>query len=140
MPAKLLAVARRPDGLRDKQHIDQNIPTLKLYYLTSGRQRLYQTSTKYDQTQKCHTLTIRVDSAPGFVALSNYETLRMHGIQLSFGAIKNKNQNPVAERAIQELALECLHISPEGGPLSNVTLALATSNMNGRLRKGGISS
>ena len=54
MPAKLLAVARRPDGLRDKQHVDQNIPTLKLYYLTSGRQRLYQTSTKYDQTQKCH--------------------------------------------------------------------------------------
>ena len=40
MPAKLLAVARRPDGLRDKQHVDQNIPTLKLYYLTSGRQRL----------------------------------------------------------------------------------------------------
>ena len=48
MPAKLLAVARRPDGLRDKQHIDQNIPTLKLYYLTSGRQRLHQTATNYD--------------------------------------------------------------------------------------------
>ena len=48
MPAKLLAVARRPDGLRDKQHVDQNIPTLKLYYLTSGRQRLHQTATNYD--------------------------------------------------------------------------------------------
>ena len=57
MPAKLLAVARRPDGLRDKQHVDQNIPTLKLYYLTSGRQRLHQTATKYDQPQKCHTCT-----------------------------------------------------------------------------------
>ena len=56
MPAKLLAVARRPDGLRDKHHVDQNIPTLKLYYLTSGRQRLYQTATKYD-TQKCHSIT-----------------------------------------------------------------------------------
>ena len=57
MPAKLLAVARRPDGLRDKQHVDQNIPTLKLYYLTSGRQRLHQTATKYDQPQKCHMCT-----------------------------------------------------------------------------------
>ena len=47
-PAKLLAVARRPDGLRDKQHVDQNIPTLKLYYLTSGRQRPHQTATNYD--------------------------------------------------------------------------------------------
>ena len=48
MPAKLLAVARRPDGLRDKHHVAHNIPTLKLYYLTSGRQRLHQTATKYD--------------------------------------------------------------------------------------------
>ena len=56
MPAKLLAVARRPDGLRDKQRVDQNIPTLKLYYLTSGRQRLNQTSTNYDQPQKCHKI------------------------------------------------------------------------------------
>ena len=54
MPAKLLAVARRPDGLRDKQHVDQNIPTLKLYYLTSGRQRLHQTATKYDTPKMSH--------------------------------------------------------------------------------------
>ena len=59
MPAKLLAVARRPDGLRDKQHVDQNIPTLKLYYLTSGRQRPHQTATKYDQTQKCHIIKLK---------------------------------------------------------------------------------
>ena len=60
MPAKLLAVARRPDGLRDKQHVVQNIPTLKLYYLTSGRQRLHQTATKYDQPQKCHITQWRI--------------------------------------------------------------------------------
>jgi hypothetical protein len=36
--------------------------------------------------------------------------------------------------------LECLHLSPEGGPLSKISLALATSNLNSRLRKGGISA
>ena len=74
MPAKLLAVARRPDGLRDKQHVTQNIPTLKLYYLTSGRQRLYQTSTKYDQTQKCHNC-IRIVTPDEHVPTGFHEIL-----------------------------------------------------------------
>ena len=41
MPAKLLAVARRPDGLRDKHHVAHNIPTLKLYYLTHRGETIY---------------------------------------------------------------------------------------------------
>ena len=67
MPAKLLAVARRPDGLRDKHHVAHNIPTLKLYYLTSGRQRLHQTATKYDNPKNvthismCILFTFMVD-------------------------------------------------------------------------------
>lgn len=46
----------------------------------------------------------------------------------------------MAERAVEELGMECLHLSPDGSPLSRMTLALATSNMNGRLRKYGLSA
>lgn len=85
-------------------------------------------------------ITIRVDPAPGLVALVNDSTFRELGIKLEVGRPKNVNKNPVAERAIEELGLECLHLSPEGGPISELTLALATANMNARIRKGGLSA
>ena len=50
------------------------------------------------------------------------------------------NKNPIAEHAIQEFGLECLKLSPEGGLLTGVTLALATSHMNARIRSNGISA
>ena len=53
--------------------------------------------------------------------------------------VKNPNKNPVAERAIEELGLELLNLSPEGGPVSDVTLALATANTNSRIRRDGLS-
>ena len=84
--------------------------------------------------------SIRVDSAPGLVSLVNDPMLEKHGITLEVGNVKNVNKNPVAERAIQELGLECLHIYPEGGPLSKVTLALATARMNSRIRQVGLSA
>ena len=56
------------------------------------------------------------------------------------GNVKNINKNPVAERAIEELGLECLHLYPEGGSLSKVTLALATANLNSRIRQSGLSA
>ena len=83
---------------------------------------------------------IRVDSAPGLVSLVNDPTLEKHGITLEVGSVKNINKNPVAEHAIKELGLECLHLYPDGGPLSKVTLALATANMNSRVRRSGLSA
>ncbi len=83
---------------------------------------------------------IRVDPAPGFTALANDSMLKQHGINLVIGHAKNVNKNPIAERAIQELGLECLHLSPEGGPISSVTLALATANLNSRIRGSGLSA
>ena len=50
-------------------------------------------------------------------------TLTQKGITLVLGQVKNVNKNPVAEKAIHELVLECLKLCPEGGPMSNVTLA-----------------
>ena len=58
-------------------------------------------------------IRICVDAAPGFSALSKDPLLTKYNIILDFGNINNKNKNPVAERAIQELGLECLHLSPE---------------------------
>ena len=50
------------------------------------------------------------------------------------------DKNLVAERAVQELGSEFLNISLEGGPISTVTLALATENLNARIRHSGLSS
>ena len=87
-----------------------------------------------------HGVTIRVDPAPGFSALHNDKDLLSHGIKLELGHAKNPNKNPVAERAVEELSLELLNISPEGGPISRVTLALATANLNSRIRRDGLSA
>ena len=87
-----------------------------------------------------HGVTIRVDPAPGFSALHNDKDLLSHGIKLELGHAKNPNKNPVAERAVEELGLELLNISPEGGPISHVTLALATANLNSRIRRDGLSA
>ena len=72
--------------------------------------------------------TVRVDPAPGFCALATDPFLLSHGITLEIGRVKNSNKNPVAERAIDELGLEPLNLSRGGGPVSDVTLALATAN------------
>ena len=87
-----------------------------------------------------HGVTIRVDPAPGFSALHNDKDLLSHGIKLELGHAKNPNKNPAAERAVEELGLELLNISPEGGPISRVTLALATANLNSRIRRDGLSA
>lgn len=84
-------------------------------------------------------MTIRVDSFPGFTTLLTDNILLSHGLHLKVGTIKNPNNNPVAEHAIEELGLELLNLSPEGGPVSNATLALATANMNSRIQRDGLS-
>ena len=81
---------------------------------------------------------IRVDTAPGFVGLRYKTTLRDLGLSLEFGRVKNPNKNPVAEKAISEQELLCQ--VPNGGPVTNLILAMAISRLNSRLRRHGISS
>ena len=85
--------------------------------------------------------TVLVDPAPGFCALATDPVFLSHEITLEIGRVKNRNKHPVAERAIEELGLELLNLSPEGGPVSDVTLALATANTNtnSRIRCDGLS-
>ena len=56
--------------------------------------------------------TVRVDPAPGFGTLATDPILLSHRITLDTGRVKNRNKNPVAERAIEELGLELLNLSP----------------------------
>ena len=72
-------------------------------------------------------MTVCVDPAPGFCALASDPMRLSHGITLEIGRVKNPNKNPVTECAAEELGLELLNLSPEGGPVSDVTLALATA-------------
>ena len=83
---------------------------------------------------------IRVDPAPGFMALSDDKVLRSLHISLEIGRIKNKNKNPVAEKAIAELLDELLRQEPGNGPVTPLQLALATARLNSRIRSRGLSS
>ena len=84
--------------------------------------------------------TVRADKASGFTALVNDKLLAKHGIKLEIGNPKNPNKNPVGERAVEELGIECLKHSPEGGPLTKVSLALITASLNSRIRREGLSA
>ena len=83
---------------------------------------------------------IRTDPAPGFKALVNDPLLEKHRITIELGQAKNPNKNPIAERAVQELETELLRQEPLGGAVSPLTLAVATSALNSRIRSRGLSS
>ena len=85
-----------------------------------------------------NSITVRVDPAPGFVAMVNDPALAKHGIQLEFGQVKSVNNNLEAEHATTELGIELLQLSPEGCPVWKVTLALAIGNS--RIRRDDLSA
>lgn len=87
-----------------------------------------------------HDISIRVDNAPGLMALLGNSLLEKYRIKLDPGETKNKNKCAVVDVAIKELGLELLKLSPEGGPFSKGTLAVATANLNHRVRQDGLSS
>ena len=101
------------------------------------REALIQLGTPFMHSQGC---TIKVDNAPGFQALKNDELLQSVGIKIDFARVKNKNGNPTADKAIQELEGEIKRIVPEGGPISPGTLATAIRNTNCRIRMNGLSA
>ena len=83
---------------------------------------------------------IRVDPAPGFIALVDDPTLQRLGICLEVGRIKNPNKNPVAEKAVLEVEDELLRQEPCGGPVSSLSLPIATAQLNSRIRGRGLSA
>ena len=85
-------------------------------------------------------VTIRVNNALGIFALRNDFVLEQSSIELDFGSVHNKNKNHVVDKVIRELNSEILRLLPEGGPIPPSTLALATSQLNARIRNRGLSA
>jgi hypothetical protein len=85
-------------------------------------------------------LTIRVDAHSNLKSLSTDTSLDAFSIKIYVGHAKNVNKNSVAEKAIRELRQEIVKLSPSGGKVSSRTLALATDNLNSRIRHSGRSS
>lgn len=83
---------------------------------------------------------IRADGAVAFQSLSKDSSLAKHGITIEIGRLKNRNKNPIAEKAIQELELELKKQHPEGGPVSTSQLATVVATLNSRVRTRGLSS
>ena len=82
----------------------------------------------------------RVDAHSSLKGLAKDGTLEKMGLLLEVGHPKNPNHNSVAETAIKELRQELVKLSPQGGRVSEKTLALATENLNSRIRHLGRSA
>ncbi len=83
---------------------------------------------------------IRVDGATPLQSLQGDAELTQLGIQIEVGRLKNRNKNPVAEKAIQELEYELKRYKPDGGQITPSDLAIVTSTLNNRVRNRGLSA
>ena len=83
---------------------------------------------------------VRVDPAPGFNSLREDALLASHRIRLEVGQAKNKNKNPIAEKAVQEFEDELLRQDPECTSLTPSSLAVVIAALNSRVRNQGLSS
>jgi len=83
---------------------------------------------------------IRTDPAPGFTRLVHDELLQHHRMCIEIGRIKNPNKNPIAEKAVRECEDKLLRQEPKGGPVTLLSLALATASMNPQIRARGLSA
>ena len=79
-------------------------------------------------------ITCRVDGHSSLKSLSQDQSLTHHGIFLEVGHSKNKNSTAIVDKACRELREELVKLQPKGGPVSDRGLALATEQLNNRLR------
>ena len=86
------------------------------------------------------SIVIRLDPHSSHKSLEHGKSLEDMGIILELGHAKNPNHNGVAEKTVSELKRQILNISPEGGPIKDVTLAKALANLNKLIRYHGLSS
>ena len=81
---------------------------------------------------------VRIDSAPGFKSLENDEFLLSHHISIEVGDPKNPNNNPVAEKAVQDIERE-VKVDPTGPQVSSASLAITCCALNCGLASLGLS-
>ena len=71
---------------------------------------------------------VRVDGASSFQSLVEDPYLTSRHIKLVVGRIKNRNKNPVGEKAVQELEYELNRCQPDGSPITASQLAVTTAH------------
>ena len=85
-------------------------------------------------------LEIQVDNASAMQALVNDSHLLRYKIHIKLARKKNKDSNPVAEKAVQEFKKEKLKFNPSGGAISDLDRALITASLNRRVRNSKMSA
>ena len=85
---------------------------------------------------------IRVDGATSFQALEREALqegtlLNKLKVKLVIGRLLNKNKNPIAENANQEILKEILRTTNKAGPINSTELMLVMRNVNSRIRYNG---
>lgn len=83
---------------------------------------------------------VRVDGAPSLQSLVNDIDFQKLGIQIETGRLKNRNKNPVGEKAVRELEDELKRYSPDGVKITSSALALVTATLNKRVRNRGLTA
>ena len=66
--------------------------------------------------------------------MSNNDSVKHLNVTIEVGHIKNKNKNPVAEKAARELEDKLIRQEPRGRSVSEVGLAITTARLNSCLR------
>ena len=62
--------------------------------------------------------------------MSNNDSLKHLNVTIKVRCVKDKDKNPVAEKAVRELEDELTRQEPGGRPVSKVGLAIATARLN----------
>ena len=62
------------------------------------------------------------------------------GIEIEVGRLKNRNKNPMGEKAVQELEYELKRCKPDGGPVIPSELTTITATLNKRVHNRGLTA
>ena len=85
-------------------------------------------------------LEMQVDNASGMQSLVGDSNLGRFNISIQLARKKNKDGNPVAEKAVQEFKNEKLKFRPSGGVINDIERALITASLNRRVRNSKLSA
>ena len=85
-------------------------------------------------------VTIRTDSAPGFLSIENSSYLSKLNIKLNTTDPSNKNSVASVDNAIRELEEELIKLSPHDSSVNPSILAMATKSMNNKIRNRGLTA
>ena len=85
-------------------------------------------------------VTVRTDSAPGFLSIENNPVLSKLNIILNTTDSSNKNSVASVDNAIREIEEELIKLSPHDASVNPSILALATKSMNNKIRNRGLTA